>query len=306
MKKIIKLLLISLLLMSCTKKETNVKDFPDLVWSDENLLAVGFIGYYNEIAFSDLTNLEDIQNFLAFYPNIDKIEKVRSGEGSEVYAIIPRNKQVKVTITNINTKEILYDSSAADLIFLFCNESDLVSDTNIDVKYQGKEFSYSFGVDLMDGSLQDWSTEIIDISVYYFMDFKDHLYDYHLLRGEWVSQYLNKEKQYIDMSLLFAINEVFDFNEGYFINYANYTQDLVYQGKVYFTSPEDYSDEFDSSYKLLYFDLTSLREIERYQIFGKFLFRFIDEDTLILKNFSYDPLTMQEDQLIYRLKRIER
>lgn len=241
-------------------------------WEADALAGVMFIGYGDYDEFDNYLETKDFQVILNLYPNFDAIDIAQTNYGEVMLFMLSRYPDTQIVIVD-DEDDVLLAEDDFDALMLRVNQSELRPDVKIILEHNNQKVEYEPMISMMDGRLEK-AEGIMDLSLYL---------DYNLLYGTW---------EHKDFEL--AIN----YDSFIFEDYKN---NLHYTGDLLYDSPIDFIEDFDGSEYLIYFYLTG--EAERYQIFGKYVYSLIDDDTLLLKHISYDPLFKDQNYQTYTLKR---
>ena len=135
---------------------SDLNEFPVIPWQEGEMGAIAYMGYNTSILADNIMwEYNRYHEMYEYFNGGDII--IAETEGSEVYLIIPRWDDTKVTVhayDNINDKvgELIYENSAIPFL-LQCNMSDLHPNTLVTFHSAMGEFSFSPLISLVDGSI---------------------------------------------------------------------------------------------------------------------------------------------------------
>lgn len=156
-----------LLVSSCQKIRAPYfhSDSVEIPWTEQDLLAVGFLGYYTDFeSFIASPNYGDI---MSYYPQIGDLDLlVNASEGDELYVVVPRDNVKSLLLTeserNDGFSHTLYEEESMPFLVL-CNSWDLHNVKIAAMDEDGNTIEYQPMID-EEGCLR--ITEgIVDISV---------------------------------------------------------------------------------------------------------------------------------------------
>ena len=151
MKKPILLLTIALLLTACGGNKSNQnKASNEIKWENGDICAVVFLGYGKD--FSVLKSTDEFKDFCKQFPSLKEMKEFTvATEGDEIYYIIPRYADAKVTVNEYQfdielMEEIigneLYNGDS-EPILIRCNFSDLHPNTFIKITGNNENVTFN-------------------------------------------------------------------------------------------------------------------------------------------------------------------
>ena len=274
MKKTIIFICLILIMAGCQKKVENERAlyFPYTAWENDALCGVLFLGYGDYNDFDHYHSSDEFQLYMNLYPSISNITKVQTNLGDQIYLVLSRFENTHITITTQDQVELL-DEANFDSVLMRINPSETMPEVTIKLRHNHQIIEFNPLVTLMDNTLPSYA-RVMDLSLYPQSPSS--------FNGQWHHE---------DFDLI--VNDV--------LSLVSLKDNTTFMGSLYFDVPIDFKEDFDVNENIIYVDL--LGESDRFQLFGKFLYHFEDDDTLILKHLSYDPLFKGEENAHYTLKR---
>lgn len=135
-------------------------------------IAAAFIGYDED---GDIKKLIKNSGYDDAFPFISKISKedIITFPGNEVYCIVPKDKDAKITVCeyimtedNEGPGEPVYTQTDGRPILVVGNVSDIISNIVVTVETKDGKYEYSPYMSLENGKLGNYSGEVFDFTIY--------------------------------------------------------------------------------------------------------------------------------------------
>lgn len=272
-------------------------------WRDDDLFALAFLGYSDETDFARYVETGEFSTFMAFHNEIKVVEKVYM-DGDEVFLVIPRYFDSEVNITDVN-HDVQYEGDGKTAALLKTNLSDLHAESIITVSFNDESVSMSPILDGKDTKLGLPAKGVQDVSLYVTHDFEDFKFNIFVFKGEWEASYTMPNGNENLVRLSFHGLDHSSSDDFHPIEYFNLMADTFYKGTFAFSVKETQREPIDHDSYLLYIEFTEQHDEQPYESYSKFVWQFLDFDTLIMRHVGGDSLFNGEEGIRYTLTRIQ-
>lgn len=284
-------------------------DLPGHDWRPDDMVAIASLGFlpYDDI---DLyLESQDLQDFLDGYPWSDSYNLVVTdymGIGDELYYIIPRYYDSEIVIKDAWDGDLVfYEGRGDEPILLLTNIGDIYTDAWVTITYKDEVLDVWPGMSGMDARLVTPEYGVLDISPGYPQFDMDEANNIAMMEGDWILYYVTdggyEEEAYITLTDYYEHGDV----REYKFYYSGIYNDLTKEGEVFYRPPIDFYDpDIDDQPNMLYISAIEYGQ-ERFQLFGKFQYEYMNNNNFRLYHLDYDPLHPNEYGYSYVLERTQ-